>query len=403
MKTISKNLLWVTVGIAVGWLANQFFSTVGKPPLPGDRDLQPIVTTEQPTWRDDQSLNPSSVTLAATQRPASNAFSDNKFRALLAEQAFEKAIVFYSQVKSDNDHRAASLKQIILSYLQMSLVPEKEAPFIALVDAYLSQYYDDIDILIILAEHHRREDYPSEAVRTLQMALTYAHGPVDQQKILQALQALINNTDQQLTEQQQWIKLLNFYELLNSIALAQPPQQLRQALLYQQLGDIESAKDILQPLIQDTQWGDKAQTLLANLSPVAKKEIASRKGIPLIRRGNHFLIKATLNDVDEVTLLLDTGASVTSLAQTSFNQLSRQRDFEEIGIHLFNTANGVTRGTIYRSSAFSLGENTLQNIDIAVLDFQMADGIDGLLGMNVLRNFRFDIDQDKRLLYLQPR
>jgi hypothetical protein len=36
-------------------------------------------------------------------------------------------------------------------------------------------------------------------------------------------------------------------------------------------------------------------------------------------------------------------------------------------------------------------------------DFEPSDGLDGLLGMNVLRNYRFEIDQDKEFLYLSPR
>ena len=30
-------------------------------------------------------------------------------------------------------------------------------------------------------------------------------------------------------------------------------------------------------------------------------------------------------------------------------------------------------------------------------------GLDGLLGMNVLRNYRFEIDQDNEILYMSPR
>jgi hypothetical protein len=45
----------------------------------------------------------------------------------------------------------------------------------------------------------------------------------------------------------------------------------------------------------------------------------------------------------------------------------------------------------------------LNDAQIAVLDFKMPEGVDGLLGMNVLEHFRFHIDQEKQLLYLADR
>ena len=45
----------------------------------------------------------------------------------------------------------------------------------------------------------------------------------------------------------------------------------------------------------------------------------------------------------------------------------------------------------------------IEGVDVAILDYNSRDGVDGLLGMNVLRNYRFEIDQDLALLYLRPR
>ena len=66
----------------------------------------------------------------------------------------------------------------------------------------------------------------------------------------------------------------------------------------------------------------------------------------------------------------------------------------------FRTAGGVTMGTVYTVSEFSLGPYLLSNTQIAVLDFTMKPGVDGLLGMNVLGQFRFQIDQENARLLL---
>ena len=42
----------------------------------------------------------------------------------------------------------------------------------------------------------------------------------------------------------------------------------------------------------------------------------------------------------------------------------------------------------------------MNNTQIAVLEFDMNQGVDGLLGMNVLGQFRFQIDQENTQLLL---
>jgi clan AA aspartic protease (TIGR02281 family) len=114
------------------------------------------------------------------------------------------------------------------------------------------------------------------------------------------------------------------------------------------------------------------------------------------------LVEVTLNDQATLKLLIDTGASMTALTRESFRRLSRQR-FSLLGTRLFNTANGYTRGDIYRASALTLGEARLEGANIAVLDLRTMDDIDGLLGMNVLRQFHFEIDQSAGVMLITRR
>ena len=63
----------------------------------------------------------------------------------------------------------------------------------------------------------------------------------------------------------------------------------------------------------------------------------------------------------------------------------------------------MTRGEVYQAESIALGNTRLSAVEIAVLDYESPAGVDGLLGMNVLRNYRFQIDQDENVLYLRPR
>ena len=64
------------------------------------------------------------------------------------------------------------------------------------------------------------------------------------------------------------------------------------------------------------------------------------------------------------------------------------------------TASGVIMGTVYSVTELRLGPYAMKNTQIAVLDFDVSRNIDGLLGMNVLGQFRFQIDQENARLLL---
>ena len=141
---------------------------------------------------------------------------------------------------------------------------------------------------------------------------------------------------------------------------------------------------------------------MAGIAPQTQPDMLAGDAVPLIRRGDHYLIETAFNDTEKVVLMIDTGASITSLSRTSFAGLSGDQ-FELRGARMFNTANGVARGEVYRVGSISLGQALVEDVDVAILDYESPDGVDGLLGMNVLRNYRFEIDQDEALLYLRPR
>ena len=60
-------------------------------------------------------------------------------------------------------------------------------------------------------------------------------------------------------------------------------------------------------------------------------------------------------------------------------------------------------GTVYSVAELGLGPYLIKNTQIAVIDFDVSRGFDGLLGMNVLGQFRFQIDQDNANLLLSSK
>ena len=210
-----------------------------------------------------------------------------------------------------------------------------------------------------------------------------------------------------MSQQQNWIELLGFYEFLQAIDLATRDSQLRRASLYQRVGELQRSQELLLQLREEDDGLDSEWTaVLADhwRDSVGQSSSGDQpvQAIPLIRRGNHFLVATSINDVNQVVLMIDTGASVTTLTSESFAQIDGA-GLGYRGSRLFNTPNGMTQGEVYQAASITLGDTYTGTVEIAVLDYVSGDGIDGLLGMNVLRHFHFEIDQDENLLYLRPR
>ena len=331
-----------------------------------------------------------------------------RFEQLLNRGEFEEAMAFYENALEIDDGFEALLKPRLEKYLEAHLRECADDAFVDLVELWLESYYEDISVLLLLAENQRFCGAAEEAARTLLVADTYALAPGQKARVTAAVNRLVEATDKSLSEEQSWTELLNFYEFLQVSDLATNSSRLRMASLYQLLGDSDRSRDLLRALKQnddglDPEWTAAIDLQWARSTHHASADDPPRRAMPLTRRGDHFLLAASLNDVNPLILMIDTGASVTTLSRESFTRVDGTGLLGYRGTRLFNTANGMARGDVYLASSLSLGDTRISAVEIAVLDYDSSPGIDGVLGMNVLRNFRFEIDQDKDILYLRPR
>lgn len=403
------NLLLLISAFFLGWLANDFSSLSQKDPQPPLFDSGSTESHSSLVKKPKPSILPPSQPIHKQQL-----FHKRYFSYLLNDHAYQEAIDFLKDKESEeatteNTHQLSQLRAISLQHLEVALQKNTDSnPQLALIfDHYLNQQYDDIEMLVLLARYHQKQNYIEESLQTIQLALTYAHQKTQQKIIQSALDQLVKVTEQALNENNDTIALLNFFELLDNLSLSKAKYQFRQAELYAQLDDFESARFLLTQLINNAEFSTQAKKQLALIEdkialPHSETEENSAE-LPLIAKGNHYQLTITAKDSVSLALIIDTGASMTTLSKESFESLESQLRFTELGSHLFHTAGGVSRGSVYRLDSINIGEHMLENINIAVLDFKQAKGTDGLLGMNILKHFRFEIDQDKNLLRLHKR
>lgn len=391
----------VTVTLCLGFGAGWWFRSLMS------REVHPTeeMVYDQPPERSTQ-LAPARAPLAANESVEKFASDEKKLGQMLSEQRFGEATAFYYETVNSDSAKAPLLRPIVDNYLQRCFDSCESNGFLALVENWLATFYDDIPVLLMLARHQEQQGLPEAAANTLLLARTYAL-PGKQRGVSEALQQLTIRTDKRLSDEGRWIELLGYYEYLVAIDFTTPEFELRRALLYRRFGEQARGNELLANLRaaadgSDPEWAATLARHLAEPRTETAPGAALSNAIPLERRGDGYVVEVTLNDQATLKLLVDTGASMTALTRESFRRLARQH-FSLLGTRLFNTANGYTRGDIYMASALTLGEERLEGTHLAVLDLRTMDDIDGLLGMNVLRQFHFEIDQSVGAMQIKRR
>ena len=339
--------------------------------------------------------------------------SDNQrvsFKKQLTAHNYVAAIDIYQVSLDANDTGDLGLKPLLMEHIEMLISSSSQSQFTELTELYLSVFYDDIDVLLSLAKFNRSTGFLAEAAAILHLVKSYAYTNRDKITVEATIDDFISQVHTDLVSADDLFGLANIYQQMHRLNLLTPMHRLRQAQLSIQTGSMASAREILADLIQEPSVSAEAEQIMLNhqqeLSLGKGNKMAMKNGysdqIILARRGNQYLADLEIQDT-KVALLIDTGASMTTLSQQAFQTLSNNHTFDLLGQRIFNTANGIAKGNIYQVDSLTLGRFTMAGIQIAVLDFSMPDRVDGLLGMNILANFRFHIDQKAQMLYLADR
>lgn len=325
------------------------------------------------------------------------------FKQYLDQKAFENAVDLYREMDLAGDASVAQLRAQVISRLNRYIEIGDGDSFTELANGFLSVYYNDIDVLLLLAEFNQGMNYFIEALSVYQMANEYAYTSMNTQKVNEAFTSFLNNVDAYYSKLQSWYMLRQIYERAEQVGMLNPDQRIRLAQIYGVTGDVYSGQVILEDLVARGQSASKASEVLRSLNTGSPQTTpANFEGsVALKQYGNQFAAELALPDqYNKVNLLLDTGASLTTLSTSAFNQLSDHSQYTRLGSRMFHTANGVAMGSVYRFKQVQLGRFILQNVDIAVLDFAMSGDVQGLLGMNILGQFKFHIDQKASRLEL---
>ena len=123
--------------------------------------------------------------------------------------------------------------------------------------------------------------------------------------------------------------------------------------------------------------------------------------IPLERRGGLWAVKVEFNDLHEASLIIDSGANVTTLSSDFALDLGLTENPYLPRIPM-KTANGTTQVWGARVESIRLGEVQQKNLPVVIVDLPDLDVV-GVLGLNFLGKFAWMLDQQNGYLILRPK
>lgn len=390
----SGTLLIALAGVVIGWSLHTYLGVPSGPKNSQTKLLEP----EPVDLREYHTQVPLTLT-----KPVKT--GENQLLIYLHAKKFSEAIAHYNQLLgSTSDQESDRLRLDILEHAY-TLKQKSVGEALKLLTLYLEHNYRDVDALRLKASIlAAKKDYEQQ-IEILYQAKAYAYQEHDIEKIVHDIRISVNQHKQILLERHNYAELLKLFQELVYLEPDYSPYfiELAKAQIKNQLE--YDARQSLELVVRDPVVGARAQQLLSEFNKNGELDdgkialIDDSRTIPLLRRGNHFVVEAILNNSARLNLIIDTGASLTIIKPESIKQ-AVHGSLERYPEHIFNTANGVVKAPVLKVDSLAIGEYEVSNLHVGGLALINAPGIDGLLGMNFLKHFRFFIDQENNLLLL---
>jgi len=215
----------------------------------------------------------------------------------------------------------------------------------------------------------------------------------------------MDRASRELISQERYAVLDQIYERLTLELPEYAEYYLKLGLLRIRMGNEPAAFQPLAQIQNHSRYGAHARRLLIQLEESQTVAATWVEEIPLSVRSGQYAVEAIVDPdrngrEETIRLLVDTGAAITAIDASVLSRLGYNLNERS---EYFATANGVVQAPVVTLGALSIGESSVNRLTIGALNFDAQKNIDGLLGMNFLRHFKFHLNQDSQKLELQRR
>lgn len=393
MHKLISILIPLATGLISGWFAHALYNS------------EPVQQNASTTFSPPHTGQTATGTITLTN--ISNHPTDllDSITLLLQRNAYVEVIERYESLQASTDHSLIQQARTkILEHAQQQL---KALNFIAamqLLQNFLLASYRDSDARMLLAEAYLGQKDYLAAIEQLYELRGIAFRPEMLARIKQRIQQVVYKQAELYRKNGDNTGLLVLFQNLTQKEPDHASWFIELAIAQLALDDTEAAQYSLALVLSDPYVGEQAQVMLAKLQPKTSTDLSADTmsqttditGIPLSRMGQSFLVEASSGNNNNLQLLIDTGASITIVTPEVLQQQGIH--YEDTGnTRVFNTANGAVRAPVYMLDSLTVGDWRVEQVEVGVLELK---GMDGLLGMNFLKHFRFFIDQHASMLRL---
>lgn len=296
--------------------------------------------------------------------------------------------------------------------LAESLLKQKNiAALGSLLQSYLKQHPQDMDFLLLEAKMKLETSLLSEVISHYYSLLRHPMTALQHEEIDAQINKLGTTTIKQLKANYSWDLLAKFVEPLIQIdpnnrlyilSLARAYAEQYQEVLME---NILAALDYYDPAAQTIRQIIiyQQESLIASNNESSDNSqfdgTATNRPIALTQQNDQYIVNAVLAG-NKIDLLIDTGASITTITREYFNNLKHTYTTNYMGRFIVNTAGGTVSAPMYQFKNLIIKHAVVENISVMVLPMRHMQNTQGLLGMNFLREFDFKIDQKHALIFL---
>jgi aspartyl protease family protein len=125
--------------------------------------------------------------------------------------------------------------------------------------------------------------------------------------------------------------------------------------------------------------------------------------IPLERQGGVWVAREEFNDLHQAKLIVDTGATFTTISENLAFDAGIQADPHNPHINLY-TAGGNVQAKMGIAPRIRVGHAGRDDVRVVIHTIpNLPEGIDGLLGLSFFDRFMVRLDHSQRELHLTPK
>jgi clan AA aspartic protease (TIGR02281 family) len=277
---------------------------------------------------------------------------------------------------------------------------------------YLKLYPNDYKAWLIEADFILHTEPLSSAIVFYYDLLEKMLPEVEENKVTRIIQLNTSKAIQQLSRDTAWDLLATFIEPLLQIDPLNRGYIMALAKAYGKQGQATLMEDALAALPYDDPRAQQLRNSIysptaADIPDEVQNEVTetaslSKRKVPVLGNGQQFFVRTKIDSYSQL-LLVDTGATTTAISNRVFIKLP-ESDKEFVGRFTVQTAGGNIEAPLFKLTAITLGDITINNVSVIILPDESFSGtFQGLLGMNVLKNFDFRFDPEKQQMTLFER